>query len=259
MSPRPLRILVLKTGEALPSLVERRGGFFELFRAGLNPSGGPPVDIVPLDITARGESDPLPDLDAVDGVLMTGSPAMVAQDTGWMRYGAQVIRAAVDKEHPFLGVCFGHQLLGVALGADVGPNPMGREIGSVDVSLLQGADDALLASLPRAFVAQVSHVDVIRSPGPRLEVLGRAPHDGCHVVRAGRWAWGVQFHPEFDEEVVLEYLRSRHHLLDANHGDGAAQKQERRVSRATHAAALLARFAGVCATKAAREERRHAS
>lgn len=256
MSPRPLRILVLKTGETLPTLVEQRGGFFELFRAGLNAPGGPPVEIVPLDLTERGEADALPSLADVDGVLMTGSPAMVGEDAGWMRYGARIIRAAVDDERPFLGVCFGHQLLGVALGADVGPNAGGREIGSVAVTLEGDDDDALLRDLPRAFRAQVSHVDVIRSPGPRLEVLGHAPHDPCHVVRAGPWAWGVQFHPEFDEEVVLEYLRARHHLVDADHGPGAADERMARVGPALEAASVLHRFAAACARKLEEEGRR---
>ncbi len=252
MSARPLHIVILQTGETLPSVKERRGGFREMFDAGLvdDERGGAAVQLQVVDVTAHGEDDALPDLAHVDGLIMTGSPAMVAEDASWMRWGRRVINHAIDDEQvPFLGVCFGHQLLGVARGADVGPNALGREIGSVQVESFGTDGDALFHGMPASFQAQVSHVDVIRAPGSKLEVLGRAPHDGAHIVRAGPWAWGVQFHPEFDEDVVLEYIRARQHMLDAVHGPGAADLRLERVGPSPEAVTVLRRFVRVCARR----------
>src|SRR5690606_25456806 len=130
MSRSPITILILQTGEALPAVKERRGGFCDLFLAGLSrgsPAGQ--VELRVLDVQTRTADEPVMPLEGVHGVLMTGSGAMVDEDTAWMRWGTKAINHLIDEGVPFLGVCFGHQLLGVARGADVGPNPRGREVG----------------------------------------------------------------------------------------------------------------------------------
>ena len=38
---------------------------------------------------------------------------------------------------PTLGICFGHQLLAQALGGNVVQNPRGREIGTVDLEVVE--------------------------------------------------------------------------------------------------------------------------
>ena len=143
-----------------------------------------------------------------------------------------------------LGVCFGHQVLGRALGADVGPKSRGRMMGSVDVTLT--TPDPLMDALPRSFVAQVSHVDVIRTPGPHLQVIGHAPHDPCHIVRFGTTTWGVQYHPEFSPWTVEHYLRAREATIDAERGEHTAQKWIDNIQASDDATSLLAHFARFC-------------
>lgn len=255
MDRRPLSIAILQTGETLPELVPESGGFFAMFTAALT-AHGEDVETVLVDVTARAEHDPAVDVERFDGIIVTGSPAMVAEDTPWMRWGVRTLQHAVQLQVPLLGVCFGHQLLGVAMGADVGPNPRGREIGSVEVVRYEETTDLLLDEGPQRFFAQVSHVDVIRDPGPRLEVLARTQHDGAHVVRAGPWAWGVQFHPEFDVDTVRAYLNARRVFVDQTHGLGATEERLQRLTPSPDAAALLPRFVDVCYRR--REQREHA-
>ena len=239
------QILLLQTGDAVPSVERKRGGFYSLFEAGLCTSSA--VVLKKLDLRFYSENDRLPDLAAYDGVVMTGSPAMVAEDTTWMRYGVRVIRAILERKQPFLGVCFGHQLLGVATGAEVGPNPLGRMMGTVTVTLEDADSSALWRGMPRHFAAQVSHVDVIRKTSPALRVLGRSPHDACHVVQANPLAWGVQFHPEFDVEVMRQYLDARRGPLDEEQGTGTAARRLSEVGPAPMSTGLLARFSALCA------------
>jgi GMP synthase (glutamine-hydrolysing) len=49
---------------------------------------------------------------------------------------------------------------------------------------------------------------------PRASVIGTTPLDPHHVVRYGSAAWGVQFHPEFDANIVRAYIdASRESML----------------------------------------------
>ncbi|MFZ9886904.1 MAG: glutamine amidotransferase-related protein [Myxococcota bacterium] len=254
MDRRPLSIAIMQTGETLPELLLRSGGFFGMFTAALTAQGAE-VETVSVDVTAKSEHDPAIDIERFDGVIFTGSPSMVAEDTSWMRWGVRTMQQAVQLQVPLLGVCFGHQLLGVAMGADVGPNPRGREIGSVEVVRHDTRPDPLFDEQPLRFIAQVSHVDVIRAPGPRLEVLARTRHDDAHIVRAGPWAWGVQFHPEFDVDTVRAYLNARRVFVDQTHGAGATEARLESLAPSPDAAALLPRFIEVCHQR--REQRQH--
>lgn len=245
---RPVRILLLVTGQAVPRVEDSRGGFVALFREGLTTQD-PRVELAVLDVTACDQTTPLPPLTAYDGLVMTGSPAMVGENSPWMQFGASLIREAICQQVPFLGVCFGHQLLGIATGSDVGPNPRGREMGTVEVDLSPSAQDPLLGSMPRRFAAQVSHVDVIRVPSAALKVVGTSGHDPCHVVRAGETAWGVQFHPEFDEAVSRMYIETRTDALERERGPGATQHRLATLRPSNDAADLLAHFTRFCKSR----------
>lgn len=248
-TPSP-RLLILVTGGTLPAVSERRGDFARMFTEGLQ-AGAAEADIDVIDCTEHEEGDALPAIASYAGVVMTGSAAMVGEDAGWMRWSVRAIEQCLADDVPFLGVCFGHQMLGVALGADVGPNTHGREMGSVHVTVTPDPDDPLLTQLPEHLTAQVTHVDVIRSPGTRLQVKGTAPHDPNHIVRANAVTWGVQFHPEIDPESIRTYIDARRHLLDSEHGAGAADERLQQVAPSDAAATLLGKFARVCLARAA--------
>lgn len=243
------RILVLRTGQAVGAVHTHCGPFFRLFEQAMNaetPPTAPRVLVEEVDVTVRAPGDALPPLERYHGVIMTGSPAFVEENAPWMRYGASVLEDALTRDLPLLGVCFGHQLLGLTLGSDVGRNPRGREMGTITVRLAGNDDDPLLAGLPAAFAAQCTHRDVVRAPSPALRVLGSAAHDPHHVVRVGTQAWGLQFHPEFDETVMRLFLEERRSILDAEHGAGATERRIAAVAPTPHAARILPRFATLC-------------
>ena len=252
------RVLVLRTGQPLSRVHAHCGPFYRLFMRTMNDGELDPtrrVAVDELDVTCRQEHDDLPSLDRYHAAIMTGSPAYVGDDEPWMRWGQRLIRRIVDQDVPFMGVCFGHQLMGAAYGGDVGPNPHGREMGTIDVSLTDYAtvvDDVLWSKAPRSFQAQVTHRDVIRAPGPHLKVLGKAAHDPCHIVKAGPRQWGVQFHPEFDDVTMRLYLEVRRAQLEADHGPGSCDHRIANVTVTNQAAGILRRFAQLAVHEATR-------
>jgi GMP synthase (glutamine-hydrolysing) len=123
-----------------------------------------------------------------------------------------LLRDIVAARIPFLGICFGHQMLAQALGGDVQRNPFGREIGTV--RLTRVADDPVLfTGLPRTFDVHETHVDAVVKLPPGAQVLARTDRDPAAVFRAGALVRGVQFHPEFDADVIRGYLAARAHIL----------------------------------------------
>lgn len=203
---RPLCILV--TGEPVPATLEKRGTFAQLLQ-NVAGSAWPGSWLV---VDCRSEHR-LPELASVAGLVVTGSPHSVTDREPWVRFGESYLAGAVAAGVPVLGVCFGHQMLAQALGGRVARNPRGREIGTVELDL--HADDPLFRGAERPYRVNMSHVDTVVEPPPGAEVLGSTELDACAALRFGERAWGVQFHPEFDREIVGHYAMTRAEALRA--------------------------------------------
>jgi len=228
---RPL--VIVKTGDTLPELAARRGDYDGWIRAGLALSG------VRVDTVCVHRDEALPPPETVAGAVITGSPAMVSEREPWSERTAAWLAEAVAAGTRILGICYGHQLLAHALGGRVGPNPRGRQIGTIALDL-DAPGDALLGELPGQLVVQVTHVEVVLEFPPGAVPLGRNPMDPNAVFRVGDRAWGMQFHPEFDADVIRSYIRGRRPLIEGEGGDPDALLAECRDS--PHGAAILARF-----------------
>jgi GMP synthase (glutamine-hydrolysing) len=147
---------------------------------------------------------------------------------------AECVEAGV----PVLGVCFGHQLLAQALGGEVQRNPRGREIGSVRFELTD--DDAVLSQGDAAYDVNMTHVDAVVRLPPGAKLLGRTELDPYAALRFAKRAWGVQFHPEMDADVMHAYVSARAALLQAEGLDSARILAEVRETPASRA--VLGRF-----------------
>jgi GMP synthase (glutamine-hydrolysing) len=233
---RPL--LIVKSGRTLPELARRRGDYEDWISAGMG------LDPARLRIAHVYENAPLPEPDAFAGVVVTGSSAMVSHRAPWSERTAVWLAGAVRAGTPVLGICYGHQLLAHGLGGRVGPNPRGREIGTVEVALNGAArGDPLFEQLPARLRVQATHVEAVLELPAGARLLGSSDADRHQAFAVGERAWGVQFHPEFDADVVRAYLTARRELLLAEGLDPEALW--RAASDSPHGAALLRRFAGL--------------
>ena len=195
-------IALIKTGSTIPQIITRHGDFEEWFAEGMGVS-----DLLQIDVFRQ---QALPGAETLAGVVITGSPAMVSAREDWSERTAEWLRQAVPTGLPVLGVCYGHQLLAHALGGRAGPNPAGRQIGSVAAQLIDSfKEDPLLGHLPQTFAAQTSHSEVVLKLPPGAERLATSPLDDNFAIRFAENVWGVQFHPEFSGPVMSEYIRHR--------------------------------------------------
>jgi para-aminobenzoate synthetase component II len=140
----------------------------------------------------RNDEVDLDELDAVDGVLVSPGPGTPERAGS----SIEVIRRSAERALPVLGVCLGHQAIGVAWGGVVERAP---ELLHGKTSLVHHDGSGVLAGLPSPFVATRYHSLSIRpdTVPAELEVTGRTDGGVIMAVRHRELpVVGVQFHPE---------------------------------------------------------------
>jgi len=203
--PSPPRILIAKTGTTERLVVQRHGDYDDWFIAALD-AGGATSAVVEAH---RGAA--LPSLAGFDGVILTGSPLSVRDEAPWMAdLGAWALRAA--DRLPVLAVCFGHQLVGEALGGRVAPNPRGGEYGTIEVALTDaGVSHPLFSGLGERPSVQSTHRDVLVTPpsASGVVLLGSTPNTRWQAFGWGPRLHAVQFHPELPAAALADLMAVR--------------------------------------------------
>ncbi|NQY15420.1 MAG: type 1 glutamine amidotransferase [Henriciella sp.] len=146
---------------------------------------------------ALSNGEVLPDPASLDAILITGSPAGVYDDTPWMAPLMDYIRWAADAQTPQIGICFGHQAIAHALGAQVAKSDKGWGIGRHVYDIYapqtwQGPEP------PKSFSLGVSHQDqVLTLPVGATHVAGSAFCEFAALAYPSAKAISFQGHPEF--------------------------------------------------------------
>jgi len=147
---------------------------------------GAEVEVVRNDVEA------VPDLLAKkpSGIVLSPGPGR-PEDAG-----VCVALLAARPQVPMLGVCLGHQAMGVACGATV---DRAAKLMHGKTSMVRYAPDPLFEGLPNPFQATRYHsLAVLEETVPdELEAIAWSEEGTIMAIRHRRepW-WGVQFHPE---------------------------------------------------------------
>jgi GMP synthase (glutamine-hydrolysing) len=191
----------------------------------------------------------LPELDEIDGLISFGG-AQSAVDLDAepaLRAEADLLARAVARDVPVLGLCLGGQLLARALGGRV-RRARSRTVAWLELERLpQASGDPLVSALPPRVPALHWNEDVFDLPPGAVELLGPRV-EGVEAFRAGRSAYGLQFHPEVDPSVLERWYADYGSWL-AQAGvaerDARAADVARRRAQADLARRLFTAFAGI--------------
>ena len=216
MSPRR-SILVLQTGDPVPSIEARRGSFAQMIKDVIGPLWDGGYEVADVRV-----ADPA-STEGVAAVVITGSAANVPDREPWMLRTEAWLREIVGAGVPVFGICFGHQILAQALGGEVIRNPRGREIGTKTIA--RKADDPIFEGLPEEIVANVTHVDTVGRLPPGAVGLASSPLEDNHAIRFTETCYGVQFHPEIDADIMRGYIETRAEILASEGIDPIALRE----------------------------------
>lgn len=130
------------------------------------------------------------DLKNFDGVILSGAPILVTEHN--LSPYLDGLKWIKSTDKPVLGICFGHQVLGMLYHADAARMKECRTMNEIE----QFIECPILNRLPQVFEMQEDHCESISIPEEFVLV---ANSDECInevMQHQTKLLFGVQFHPE---------------------------------------------------------------
>ena len=181
-----------------PEFEHISGDYPDMFRRLF--AGHPDVEIVVYDVIG---GDMPADPGECDAWITTGSRHSVNDDELWIRDLEGFVREVAKEEVPFVGVCFGHQLIAKALGGTVVKSDRGWGVGA---KVVEVKGDLGLGS---SYTVFTSYQDQIEELPPGAEILGWNEHCPVSLLGVGENMIGIQGHPEFEPAYSEALMESR--------------------------------------------------
>jgi GMP synthase-like glutamine amidotransferase len=206
---------LLMCGHVPPPVVGAVGDYPELFGALLAPHGAR------LEVFSIDEGRTPASLDDCDGWIGSPSRSSVLGDDPWLADATDIVRALVEEERPFAGICFGHQLLAQATGGRVERAAAGWGVGAQDYTVLASRPWMDPAPATGRFRLIASHEDQVTELPPGATLLASSDHCPVAMFELGPRAIGLQPHPEFTAAVSGQLVGARRELIGAGRADAA--------------------------------------
>ncbi|CAL4971030.1 unnamed protein product [Urochloa decumbens] len=190
------------------------GGYYNVFVSAFGSGGGAGERWDCFRVIA-GEFPAADDLATYDGFVVSGSPHDAHGEEPWVRRLVALVQTLHAMGKRVLGICFGHQLLCRALGGRVGRARGGWDVGVRTVNFAPGLLQAqaqgpglgfLGGGLPRSASLIEVHQDEVWELPPGATVLASSEKTRVEAFAVGETALGVQGHPEYTADILLNLV-----------------------------------------------------
>lgn len=202
------RVGLLVCGHVHPDALDLGGDYPELFTALLGPLG---IEVVPY----AADAGVLPDsVDECDAWLTSPSRNSVLDEYPWIAALGEFIGEVVRTETPFVGICFGHQLLATLFGGRVERAAVGWGVGVKDYDVVAPRPWMIPARDRIALVA--SHEDQVTQLPDDATLLMTADYCPVAAFELGERCISLQPHIEFSPQISSRLIDLRHDLIGAD-------------------------------------------
>lgn len=209
---KPPVILIIKTGSTYSELKNELGDF----DSWIKKASGATNCIWKVKPIADVEPDKIPNY---QGVIITGSHSSLTQFYAFYSGIERVVEQLIAHRIYTLAICFGHQLIHKIMGGSVIANPLGTELGVVNVNLtMQGLTDPLFLGYNGSRIqVYASHSDIVIKSAPDFVQLAWNELCQYQATRYDDFIFTTQFHPEYTKKIMAGYLNKNLTQLSKQH------------------------------------------
>lgn len=161
------------------------------------------------------------DIDVCDAYMTSGSKASVNDDLPWINALERFVWQLFLAGKPFVGICFGHQMIAKSLGGKVARSAKGWGVG-VSTTQVCSQEVWMMPHINKNQVKLVvSHQEQICQLPPETKIL--MGNDFCpySMIQLDKHFVGLQGHPEFSRSYGKAIMQSRKAIIsEKNYNQG---------------------------------------
>ncbi|MCF2442666.1 amidotransferase [Dyadobacter sp. CY345] len=186
-----MKIGLLECDHVREELLPIAGDYRQMFPA-LFASAAPDWEFIFFDVC----NGHFPNsVDACDAYICTGSKSSVYDNDPWIHQLKTFVQNLYQSDKTFIGICFGHQMLGEALGGKVQKSDVGWCVGVHPFEML-AFESWMNPPLSNFNLLMMCQDQVLALPS-NSTLLGQTPDCPVAMFRVGDKMLGIQAHPEF--------------------------------------------------------------
>lgn len=205
-----------------PILSAEFGEFSDMIMATLSPHGT--FEYVEFDAVAGALP---PEDDDCQGYIITGSTHDAYADKPWIHQLGRWIRYCDEQRKPLAGICFGHQIIALALGGKVEKSSKGWGLG-ISINQLHQRPSWMPGDKHELNLL-VSHQDQVTQLPPNVDLIASSDFCPHYMISKGHHMLAVQGHPEFSLAFEQKLLERKKSLVSSEVYEAAKRSLERRL------------------------------
>ena len=203
-----MNIGILQADSVMEKFQPEFGDYPKMFEDMLKSAASNKIEIAHYDI----EHGQYPaSIDDCDGYVITGSKKSVYDDEPWIHQLRQYVIDLHAVKKKLVGICFGHQMVALALGGNTEPATVGWGVGVHTSQVIKQKPymQPALASI----AAIVSHKDQVTVLPQGAELLATADFCPNAMFQIEDHILTFQGHPEFHKSYSATLMNMREDIL----------------------------------------------
>ena len=201
-----MRLGILETDTLEPGIKEKYGSYAEMFQSlFLAVDDQLEFTVYPVIETTYPEN-----MDECDAYLITGSKSSAYDNEPWIKQLRDYIVALHKHRRKLIGICFGHQIIALALGGLTEKSEKGWAVGS-SISNIEKAKPWMgdvMTNAKKQFALLVSHQDQVTRLPVQAELIASNTFCTNASFQIANHILTFQGHPEFSADY-LNYLMDK--------------------------------------------------
>jgi len=154
------------------------------------------------------------DIDAYDFYISTGSKVSVYDDLDWIGPLVDFVKQLHTKQKKFIGICFGHQIIALVLGASVNKSDKGWGVGIAQNKVQQFPK--WMSQTKDVLNIIVSHQDQVENTPEDAQIIANTDFCPNFMLQWNDHFLSIQGHPEWSNDYSRTLINERKAIIPAD-------------------------------------------